>query len=114
MSKTPPKSVTIGIAPSSAADPYPYVPAILTPPATGAKADDLGLPADVPAQVWPARSTAGFAIAAALTLREQNPGSVAAVYMNNPRGFESPNGIPPRPTNHVDSNGKPLFMYLVG
>lgn len=95
---------TIDIAPGTAADAYRYVPAIVPRNSDAA----------APIAVWPARSTAGFAIAAALTLREQNPGSVAAVYMHNPHGFESPNGLPPRPTNHVDSNGKPLFMYLVG
>lgn len=114
MSTPAQKSVIIDIAPGSVADPYRYVPAILLPPATGEKAERLGLPADVPAQVWPARDTAGFAIAAAITLREQAPGSVAVVYMHSPQGFESPNGLQPRPTKNVDRNGKPLFMYVVG
>lgn len=94
---------TIDIAPGTAADAYRYVPAIVPRNSDAA----------APIAVWPARDTAGFAVAAALTLREQNPGSVAVVYMNNPKGFTSPDGTPPRPTKSVDRLGRPLYVYQV-
>jgi hypothetical protein len=103
--------MTIGIAPSAA---EPYVPGILLAAPTKAIDDARGLPANVPSQVAPPRVTAQFAMSAALLLREQNPGAVAVIYMNDTSGFLSPNGLPPCRTNHVDSNGKPLFIYIMG
>lgn len=103
-------SKIIGISPT--AD-KPFVPGILMVQPTKAKDDALRLPADVPVQVGQPTAKLDFAIAAAQMLERGNPGAVPVVYMNDTSKFQSPNGLQPRRTNHVDHNGKPLYMYIV-
>lgn len=103
-------SKIIGINPTAE---KPFVPGILFTPPTKAKADALGLPIDVPVQVGQPAANLGFAIAAAQLLESGKPGAVPVVYMNDTSKFQSPNGLQPRRTNHVDDNGKPLYMYIV-
>ncbi len=103
-------SKIIGISPTAAA---PFVPGILLAQPTKAKDEALGLPIDVPVQVGPPAADLGFAAAAARLLERGNPGAVPVVYTNADNAPKGPNGLAPKRTNHVDANGKPLYMYIL-